>query len=595
MSWITVTWSMSASACLTLAVMYFLMWFKNRVAAHLLFAITAASFSAFAFFELRIMQAQTPQQLDAALRWGQVPMSIGLLSLMWFVSSYLDAGRRWLGWTICGLRALHVVPSLVFGGNPNILSIATLEHSQFLGESITIVRGTPNPWGVIGLLTILLILVFVGDASVTAWRRGNRRKALMVGSSVVFILSAGFLLSAFLLWLGFRMPVLNSMSYLALVVVMGYELSRDVLRASQLAQDLRTSEVRSQAILRAVPDLMFLQSIDGVYLDYHASRPDQLFVPPDYFLGKNMREVLPPTVLSAIGPAFELAVSAAEPVVVEYELPMSHGPRTYEARLVRNEHDQILTVVRDVTESRRAQAELRESQAILQASHREIHDLAGRLIASQEVERARIARDLHDDLSQQIAGLSIALSSLKRNVGGLPGAGDLHDAVAALQQRAIALAEQIRSLSHDLHPSVLEHAGLVAALNAYCADLERQQSLPIAFTAEGDFASTSPTAALCLYRVAQEGLRNVVTHARAAHAEVRLLQIGESAELIIADDGRGFDIASASAGHALGLVSINERVRLAGGTVSIVSEVNKGTRLHVHIPANGHVVAAPWA
>ena len=137
---------------------------------------------------------------------------------------------------------------------------------------------------------------------------------------------------------------------------------REMLRASRLAQDLRASEARSLAILRAVPDLMFLQSLDGVYLDYHASRPDRLFVPPESFLGKNMREVLPPAVLSAVEPAFGKAVGGAETVVVEYEIPMPHGDRMYEARLVRNENDQILTLTRDVTESRRAQAALIESQ-----------------------------------------------------------------------------------------------------------------------------------------------------------------------------------------------------------------------------------------
>ena len=101
MSWVTVIWSMGASACLTLAVMYFVVWLKNRTTrAHLLFSLTAASTAVFAFFELSMMRAQTPQQLDAALRWAQVPLSLGLLALTGFVWIDLDAGRRWLAWTI---------------------------------------------------------------------------------------------------------------------------------------------------------------------------------------------------------------------------------------------------------------------------------------------------------------------------------------------------------------------------------------------------------------------------------------------------------------------------------------------------------------
>ena len=114
------------------------------------------------------------------------------------------------------------------------------------------------------------------------------------------------------------------------------------------------------------------------------------------------------------------------------------------------------------------------------------------------------------------------------------------------------------------------------------------------FTADGDFESVPADAALCLYRVAQESLRNVVTHAHAARAEVSLERIGEDAELSIADDGGGFEIGrTRRQGDGLGLISIAERVRLVGGTVSIVTELGGGTRVRVQVPANGLVLVAP--
>ncbi len=246
----------------------------------------------------------------------------------------------------------------------------------------------------------------------------------------------------------------------------------------------------------------------------------------------------------------------------------------------------------DITDRKRAEEVIRENQAVLQASHAQIQDLAGRLIASQEVERTRIARDLHDDLSQQIAGLAIALSALKRRINGLPDSRDLSVEVSALQQRAHGLADNLRNLSHDLHPSVLEHAGLVAALNGYCADTGRQHNLVVTFNAEGEF-EVAPAVALCLYRITQEALRNVITHARATHAEVGLNRIDDRLTLTIADDGAGFDISKSGRGsHGLGLVSINERARLCGGTVSIVTELAKGTRLRVQVPAAARVLAS---
>ena len=150
---------------------------------------------------------------------------------------------------------------------------------------------------------------------------------------------------------------------------------------------------------------------------------------------------------------------------------------------------------------------------------------------------------------------------------------------------------------------MLRHAGLVAALATYCAELQRSHGLPVTCSAEGDFASVSPEAALCLYRIAQEALRNVIAHAGAVGADVRLIRNGDQAELTITDDGKGFDFArSLEGGRGLGLVSITERARIAGGTVKIVTELKKGTRVCVQIPANafgssepGSGAAAAWS
>ena len=241
----------------------------------------------------------------------------------------------------------------------------------------------------------------------------------------------------------------------------------------------------------------------------------------------------------------------------------------------------------DITARKHAEEMILEREASLQASHREIHHLAGRLIEAQDAERARVARELHDDVSQQLAGLSIAVSAVKRRVVALPGSEEVQLDLTMLQQRTRILAGDVRDLSHDLHPSVLQHVGLVPALTAYCAEVSRPHSVVITCRAEGDFECLAPDAALCLYRVAQEALRNVVAHAGASRADVALCRVGGSWELTITDDGKGFDLASArTSSKALGLVSITERVRLAGGTLSVVSALKEGTRLKAQIPAN---------
>ena len=207
------------------------------------------------------------------------------------------------------------------------------------------------------------------------------------------------------------------------------------------------------------------------------------------------------------------------------------------------------------------------------------------MIEAQEVERARIARDLHDDVSQQLAGVSIAFSGLKQRLGEYHVSEELRQELAELQQQTLKLARNVRQLSHDLHPTVLQHLGLVKGLTSYCGELGRAHGVAMTCTAEGDFGAITPDAALCVYRIAQEALRNVVAHAGASRADVRLLQMGDQAQITIADDGRGFDAANRVERDAgLGLVSMSERARIIGGTVRIVSEPNQGTRVQATIP-----------
>ena len=201
--------------------------------------------------------------------------------------------------------------------------------------------------------------------------------------------------------------------------------------------------------------------------------------------------------------------------------------------------------------------------------------MAGRLIAAQELERSRLARELHDDVSQQLAALSIALSSLKRHVTSVRSATELEAEVVQLQGRTDALADSVRRLSHDLHPDVLRHSGLAASLSAYCKGLSPSPGLKVTFRAQGDFETIGHEASLCLYRIAQEALHNVVKHADARHAEVVLLRTPDGAELTVSDDGKGFDIQVRTGETGLGLVSITERARLAGGTVSIVTGIEQ--------------------
>ena len=210
--------------------------------SHLLFATTAAATAVFTFCELWLMRVETPGELLTALKWGHLALLFWLVSIIWFVRLHLGAGRLWLAWTLCVVRPCYLAPMFLLGPTFLYPEVTSLRHVPLLGEDVTIFTVITSPWMLIGQAINLTIIFFVADASVTAWRRGERRKALIVGGGVVFFLLLGLLESALIYWAQAPIPILLSPFYLGMVVLMGYEMSRDVLRASHLVHELQTSE-----------------------------------------------------------------------------------------------------------------------------------------------------------------------------------------------------------------------------------------------------------------------------------------------------------------------------------------------------------------
>jgi two-component system sensor kinase FixL len=245
MNWVTVIWAMIASACLTLALVHLLVWCRRpEVRANLLFALMAVATAAFAGCELWMMWAQTPAAFGMAVRWGHLPIWVLFVSLVGFVRLYLRAGRLWLAWTACGLRTLSLLLNFLYTPNLNYREITALRNVSFLGEKVVVAEGIRNPWMLVGNLSLLLLVIFVADAAISVWRRGDRRQALSVGGSIVFFVAAGTVQSILIFWGIIHAPITASLFFMAIVAAMGYELSQDVLRAARLSDDLRDSEER---------------------------------------------------------------------------------------------------------------------------------------------------------------------------------------------------------------------------------------------------------------------------------------------------------------------------------------------------------------
>src|SRR5208283_1412452 len=243
MSWVTVIWSMVASACLTLAAVHLLVWCNKRTAwANLLFSLSATATAALAGCELWIMRAKTAGEFGMILRWGHVPFWVLLISLVGFTLIYMRAGRLWLAWTICGLRTLSLILNFVFTPNINYREITVLRHVRLLGESVSVVEGIPNPWMLVGQTSLLLFLVFLVDVTITMWRRRERPPLLILSSSMVFFIAASMGQFVLAFW-GISPALLTpSLFFLGVVAVMGSEMTRDTLRVAQLSDELYKKE-----------------------------------------------------------------------------------------------------------------------------------------------------------------------------------------------------------------------------------------------------------------------------------------------------------------------------------------------------------------
>lgn len=226
--------------------------------------------------------------------------------------------------------------------------------------------------------------------------------------------------------------------------------------------------------------------------------------------------------------------------------------------------------------------QVQRTGAALDRSKDELRALAGRLLTAQEEERRHVARELHDDLSQQLAALGMRLAALHDALPGERLRSDVH----ALQELVTRLMDGARRLSHRLHPAILEDLGLRVALRRLVDEFQATRAAPVDYVAQGlpDVVPHGPATAL--YRITQEALRNIGKHAGADPVRVELRGSADPDELhlTISDAGPGFDLAAARARGGLGIVSMQERARSCGGSLELRSHPGAGTRIVVRMP-----------
>ena len=224
---------------------------------------------------------------------------------------------------------------------------------------------------------------------------------------------------------------------------------------------------------------------------------------------------------------------------------------------------------------------LRHREQSLRQTREGLRKLAAKLLHAQEEERRRIAREMHDDWTQRLALLGIDIAKLEKYIGAPEKALPL---LRTMQEQLVELSEDMHALSRQLHPSILDDLGLVDALRSECASLAQREGIAIVYRPEEVPATLPKDVALCVYRIAQEALRNIAKHAAVNEAWVNLAVESQQLVLRVQDKGVGFDPAGGHSHPGLGLSSMEERVRLIRATLSVTSAPGRGTTVEVRVP-----------
>ena len=336
-------------------------------------------------------------------------------------------------------------------------------------------------------------------------------------------------------------------------------------------------EQQSDLVCRYLPDTT-LTFVNHAYCRYTGKTREEL-------IGRRFIDLIPVNEQAAALTHIESLLRGGNPRIYEHNVMLpdgSMGRQQWVDHAIASPDGgiELQGIGRDITDRWRSEEALRQNEIRLREAYQRIRSLAHRLMLAQEAERTEIARDLHDDVGQQLAALEIGLSLVETRA---PDSDGMRHDVTRLRQMASALAEKVRHVSHSLHPGVLQHAGLSAAISSHCEAVASQHSFVVTFDTRGTFTDVPDDVALCLYRAVQQALRNVAIHADARRVWISLTRSGNQVELTITDDGRGFE-PSAVRARGLGLLSIEERVHVAHGRFSVTSSPGGGSSLAITVP-----------
>jgi PAS domain S-box-containing protein len=532
----------------------------------------------FSWFELGMLHSATPEEIFFYAWWSFVPGTVGLISFGWFAYLHLQ-GRTWLFVTYCFLRILAFILHLIMPNGLLFREVTAVGRRTVLGETLSYPISVPNPWMALSHFCHIVLISFFLDASVRSWRRGNRREALVFGTCTILFGTSILLISPLVLWGLVPFPIMASFSVLFVIAAMLYELNYDMHRAAMLTETLekhktRLTETLDQLTLSAAAAKVGLWTRKvGEERIWFGEKAAEVWGFPS---GQQVKQE---DIFQYVHPAdrelYMTTILELEEWKNEYQMEYRFLSMDGTTRWIHSrgkvEAVNGLRVIRgaivDITKLKLAQEA--------------VFELSRKLMNAQENERARLARELHDDFSQNLALLSIHMAVL-RNKPNTPEF--VKDQLNQLMSDVSRLGGDVRRISHELHPAKLSQLGLEVALHSSCRELSAAYPVTIDFEAENLPRNLPEDISLCLYRVTQESLQNVIKHSAATSAQVSLKSAHGTIHLSVSDNGNGFDPEAAKAKDSLGLISIDERIRAVKGEAKVISAVGAGTKIEVHVP-----------
>ena len=243
MDWITIFYVAMAAVSATIAVIYLAAWMLQRQAwSYLIFALLAVSIAALAATELWMLSAQTPLEYANALRWFHVPIWSGFLALVGLVHLRLRPRFLWVGGLAVGLRTVALVANFVTGPNLNYIEVTGIERYPLLGQLVAVAVGFSNPWMLVGQAGLLVLIFFLIDGGISAWRRGEAVRSLVLTISIFLAVVAGTVQAIMVFWGFAQLPILITPLFLFVAAVMGAELSFGLLRAARAERDIKIKD-----------------------------------------------------------------------------------------------------------------------------------------------------------------------------------------------------------------------------------------------------------------------------------------------------------------------------------------------------------------